>query len=205
MESKPTRRRLPPEERRALILDAALGLFETQHYSMVSVRSIAAACGVNTALIYHYFEDKDDLVRAALVHAIDSYMTEFSATPVDPSHPLREGAAWIEVNMRIAPMVLRMVKLMGDYASGTNHPDAGTEAIAGFYAREHQVIAGAIRQGIAEGRFRAVDADRTARLASLTLDGIFYAATSRADRLLDEHVTDMLAQLLDYLQMRPEA
>ena len=199
MAAKPARRRLDPTKRRALILDEALRLFETNHFSTVSVRAIGDACGVNVALIYHYFDDKDHLVRAALNHAIDSFLSDFEALPSDADHPLGQAGTWLAANVCTATTVLRMVKLMNDYAASGNRDAEVDAAIAEFYSREREVLETALHDGIAQGRFRAVDVPRTARLASLALDGIFYGAASRADNRIAQHVTDLEAHLLDHL------
>lgn len=199
MAAKPSRRRLDPAERRSLILEETLRLFEKSHFSTVSVRAIADACGVNMALIYHYFDDKDHLVRAALVHAIDSFLTDYEALSADPDRPLGRAGTWFAANVCKAPTVLRMVKLMNDYASSGNRDVQADHAIASFYAREREILETALQEGIAEGRFRPVDVARTVRLASLALDGIFYGAASRADDRVTQHVADLEAHLLDYL------
>ena len=46
------------EKTRQKILDAAERLFADQGFDATSVESIAAAAGVNKALIYYYFKDK---------------------------------------------------------------------------------------------------------------------------------------------------
>lgn len=51
---------------REKILSVAAGLFACQGYSAVSMRHIAAAVGVTQANLYHYFKDKEDLIRSVL-------------------------------------------------------------------------------------------------------------------------------------------
>lgn len=58
---------------------AALDLFAERDFASVTIKDIAHAIGVNTALIYYYFESKEDLFRAtvenAVVRALDNYKT----------------------------------------------------------------------------------------------------------------------------------
>jgi len=58
-------------ETRAEILDAARRLFAERGFTGTSVRAVASAAGVDVALVYHYFESKDGLSRAALELPID--------------------------------------------------------------------------------------------------------------------------------------
>lgn len=48
--------------RRLLILEKSLDLFIHHGFSGTSVRDIAKACGISPALLFHYFENKDDIL-----------------------------------------------------------------------------------------------------------------------------------------------
>jgi len=66
----------PPKQRdsvrtKAAILQAAQVAFETRGYADVGIRDIAAAAGINSALVLRYFGSKELLFRAALAAAID--------------------------------------------------------------------------------------------------------------------------------------
>jgi AcrR family transcriptional regulator len=68
----PRRGRRPgAPDTRAAILAAARELFAAQGYGGTSVRSIATAAGVDSALVHHYFGTKDDLFVAALELPVD--------------------------------------------------------------------------------------------------------------------------------------
>ncbi len=68
----PRRGRRPgAPDTRAAILAAARELFAAQGYAGTSVRSIAAAAGVDASLVHHYFGAKDDLFLAALALRVD--------------------------------------------------------------------------------------------------------------------------------------
>ena len=60
------RRRLPPEQRRAQILDAANDLFAERGYEEVSVEDIARAAGVQRGLVHHYFGGRTQVYLALL-------------------------------------------------------------------------------------------------------------------------------------------
>lgn len=191
MTARPVRRRLDPAERRALILEEALSLFAGRHYSSVTVRDVALACGINVALIYHYFESKDDLVRCALAHAIEQLVEGYEARRASTDDPHDAIRAWLDTHIAIAPTLSRMVKLMSDYAS-SDIRDAELDAlVAGFYRREKALLEGALARGVASGRFGPVDVPRTARRIGLMLDGIFYASASRGDDRIVEDIRDL--------------
>ena len=203
MTENQVRRRLDPVERRELILEEALRLFEENPFSAISMRQIAAACGVNMALLYHYFANKEDLVRATLRHAIDGFVAEFTAYPADRDAPLGPADAWLKATISSAPRVRRMTKLISDYLAAGNRDPEAQKMVDDFYKSERDTLERAIRAGIAEGRFRAVDPVRTARLMSIALDGIFYAGPLRNDFAFEQNIRDLRDQLLDYLQIPP--
>ena len=59
-----------PDARRA-VLDAARELFSELGFERTTMRAVAARAGVDPALIYHYFGDKDGLLFAALQPPVD--------------------------------------------------------------------------------------------------------------------------------------
>jgi AcrR family transcriptional regulator len=68
----PRRGRRPgAPDTRAAILGAAREQFAASGYAGTTIRSIAAAAGVDAALVHHYFGAKDDLFLAALELRVD--------------------------------------------------------------------------------------------------------------------------------------
>ena len=51
---------------RGRILDAALDLMSEQGVAGASMRSLAGACELNVATLYHYFPSKADVFRAVI-------------------------------------------------------------------------------------------------------------------------------------------
>jgi AcrR family transcriptional regulator len=71
----PRRGRRPgAPDTRAAILAAARELFAANGYAGTSVRAVAAAAGVDGALVHHYFGTKDDLFIASLELRVDPRM-----------------------------------------------------------------------------------------------------------------------------------
>lgn len=77
-----TRIRLPPEERRRQIIDAARELFADRPYEDVSAHELAEAAGVARGLINYYFGDKRELFLAVMRDSI--------VMPKDPLPDLSE-------------------------------------------------------------------------------------------------------------------
>ena len=87
----PKGRRLPPEQRRAQLADAALALAARQGQAGLSLDDVAERADVTRNLLYHYFpRGRLDVFLAALARAGDELTGDFI---VDPSRPLAERLA----------------------------------------------------------------------------------------------------------------
>jgi len=68
------------------ILDTALELMSRHGAAGMTMRKLAAACGVQVAAIYHYFDSKDALLAAVVAER--QYGTRLAdPLPVDPDDP----------------------------------------------------------------------------------------------------------------------
>src|SRR5262245_15758606 len=64
-------RRLPPEDRREQLTDAALRVFGRRHPGAVTFEEIADEARVSRPLIYVYFRDRDALTAAVVERAVE--------------------------------------------------------------------------------------------------------------------------------------
>lgn len=72
MSTRPARGRRPGRaDTRAEILAAARSAFAEKGFGGTTIRGVAAAAGVDPALVHHYFGSKDDLFVAALELPVD--------------------------------------------------------------------------------------------------------------------------------------
>jgi AcrR family transcriptional regulator len=74
------------EDRREQIIDAALHVFSQKGFERTTNKDIAQEAGITPGLIYHYFESKEDLLKAAieqhspvgLIHTLPEQLLEQS-------------------------------------------------------------------------------------------------------------------------------
>src|SRR4051794_25250220 len=79
-----------PEESRQAILTAAMAEFANQGIAGARTDAIAEAAGVNKALLYYYFEDKEGLYRACLEHVFNSLMERVRPVLIAPGNALEK-------------------------------------------------------------------------------------------------------------------
>ncbi|MBW8803082.1 MAG: TetR family transcriptional regulator [Catenulispora sp. 13_1_20CM_3_70_7] len=89
------------DERKALILDTALRLFERDGYEKTTMRAIAREAGVSVGNAYYYFDSKDHLIQAFYDEVSDHHIVR-ALTSMRPHRDLgaRLAAdlhAWIDV------------------------------------------------------------------------------------------------------------
>ncbi len=82
-----TRRRLGPDERRQLLIDAGAVFFASRPYESVLMDEIAAHAGISRALLYRHFPKKQDLFAAVYRHASDGLL---AATELDHQTPFMD-------------------------------------------------------------------------------------------------------------------
>jgi len=72
---------------RSGILDAAEALFARRGYRSATIKALAGAAGVNTALLYYYFGDKQGLYHAVLERAFGGLIADGEARRLDALEP----------------------------------------------------------------------------------------------------------------------
>lgn len=63
---------------RTAVINAALTLFAQNGYAHTTTRRIAREADISTGLLYHYFDGKEDLLRAVFTHSMDRLTATFT-------------------------------------------------------------------------------------------------------------------------------
>jgi len=188
---------MAPEERRAALIAATVPLLN-EHGLDVSTRQIAQAAGVAEGTIFGVFPDKNSLVVAALLHALDPQPTLDSLAAIEASLDLRGRlvVAADLINERFAAGA-RLMSAARTLVLATNtHPEAHkrmadtrTRLLASLTA-VIEPDAGLLRQ----------PADTTARLLLLFCGANTFGPFGDRSPL---NATEMVSLLLDGLLVTP--
>lgn len=181
------------------MLDSALDLFSRQHYATVTTRDIAAACGVNVALIYYYFKNKDVLFHAVIKHAIDQALQSYKQRTRGVQDPVEALYEWFQVNLELFTPLKKMSQIVVAY-NNAGRPVAAIDAlITKFYRDEQRMLYRCLLQGIKSGQFRQLDAKRVATFISNHLDGLCFASMTRPQTPIKPLMTAAWKTICDYL------
>lgn len=154
------------------LLSASMYLFESRHYADVSTKEIAAAAGMNPAMLYYYFESKEELFRNVVETTVQQALQHFRDLQDQAKSPRDIISGWLETHIRQFDIIRKFVKMALNYRSSGTRSDEIDAAILLFYDTERSVLTSAIKAGIKGGFCDVVEADQIAALISTFLDGI---------------------------------
>jgi AcrR family transcriptional regulator len=163
------------------LMTIALGLFAKRGFASVTIKDIAKSANITSGLLYYYFDNKEDLFKSSIEHAILLALENYERLKEKHSDPVDLINDWFQNNIEMASSIRSLVKIMLDYSNSEISLDSVDAMIARFYREEMSILSTSIRNGIAAGVFQALDADRVAEFASLHLDGIMAASIIRPD------------------------
>ena len=153
------------ETRRQRIIDGALHVFAEKGFEEATNKEIAVAAGINSpGLIYHYFEDKEDLLKQVVEQRVPllqliSHPEEIAALP--PSQALTQiGTAYLRIlEDKDATSAFRLI--IGEAARRPNiarlFNEIGPSRVLGF-------LAGYLKQQMDAGVFLPSNPATAARL-----------------------------------------
>lgn len=132
---------LPPDQRRAAISTAALGVLRRKG-NAATTREIAEAAGVAEGTLFRAFGTKEDLVCAAMEQAFEPTPVIAQLAAIDAALPLRERLV-VAVGVIQARYleVFELMHAMGivhppDSATGHRHAGPGAHASAGPWRQQ---------------------------------------------------------------------
>jgi AcrR family transcriptional regulator len=154
-----TDRSIATDDKRKLILDAAIRVFAEHGYHGARVGDIAEDAGVAHGLLYHYFASKDDVLRTIFVENWGQLIARFRSVEAaaEPANEKLEGIA--KILLRTWRNDPALVTVMVREVARSQQLQAQVEDVREAFAIVQRVI----EQGQVSGAFRR---ELDARLAS---------------------------------------
>jgi TetR/AcrR family transcriptional regulator, upper aerobic nicotinate degradation pathway regulator len=172
-------------------LATALDLFAERNFASVTIKDIAERLGVNTALIYYYFDSKTDLFRATIEYAVAGAFENVRALDNKSADPPTIIATWLANHVNKYAEIHRFVKIALDFRGAHEGNSDIANTIESFYVEERKLISRIIREGIKQGLFKPVDPTRMAQFISTYLDGCMVRSVILSDFDLEGAVQDL--------------
>lgn len=156
------------QDAREKLLVAGTELFATKGFAGVSIRELASAAGVNSALISYHFGGKEGLYEAVITAQYERLAGKFDAIAESTAPAAEKIRMYAEVIRRThteeQPLMARLIQ--GELTSPTSCLE---NVIRKYTVRISGIVSGIIREGITKGEFRP---DVEPLFATLSLAGM---------------------------------
>lgn len=115
------------EDRRAQIIESARRVFAERGFAASRTRDLAAAAGVNEAMLYRHFPSKEELFEVSVLESIDAAMLGALANAKGISRDLAGSADQVEDGIRkffrdLVDLAIDLGPLIGATAFGPDSP-----------------------------------------------------------------------------------
>lgn len=175
-----------PEKTRAAILKSAVEEFAYEGVAGARTDEIARRAGVNKALLYYYFKDKDGLYAAALEQVFSGLHDHVSPVLDNPGLPPKEKllnyvAAHFDY-IASSPVYPRLVQREFMRTTGKSLSPVASRILERYGKPIYSKLAALISQGVEKGEFRDLDALQT--LTSILGTIVFYFISLPAQQVM---------------------
>jgi TetR/AcrR family transcriptional regulator, cholesterol catabolism regulator len=148
------RNRLSADDRRTQIIEKAAEVFSVKGVIGTRTRDVADACGINEALIYRYFESKEELYREAMLHAYSKVVDLWKPRATEYSDGLTALLAVMEDQFRIFTQNPMLCANMWHGIATTIYDPVMREDCQVEFERYHSLLRSLIKRGIDDGSIR---------------------------------------------------
>jgi TetR/AcrR family transcriptional regulator len=161
----PAKRKRNAEATRTVILDAALREFAEQGLAGARMDEIAKGAGVNKALLYYYFESKDQLFIGVIHRAFLTIAEALHAALSRLASPGQRLIAFLDANFEVLAEQPVLARLLGHEVDLLK--TISSESIRGLFQQDYldrivpllAEFRTVLAEGVKTGEFRRVDID----------------------------------------------
>jgi AcrR family transcriptional regulator len=194
-----------PEQSRAAILKAAVREFAREGVSAARIDAIARSAGVNKALLYYYFKDKEALYQAVLDEVFSGVRAAIQDALSQNLPPRERLQAYVRAHFDYIashPLYPRIVH--AEFLRAGKDPSRLQRIAKQYFRPVFADIAALLSEGAASGDFRLVDPIHF--IPSIIAVIVFYFTTAPimkvmtgSDPMSAEHVAERRAAVVDFI------
>lgn len=185
------------------ILNVATALIAEKGFANTSMNDIVKASNLSKGGIYWHFKSKDDIIYAIVHNIFDEQgilLDDALAGEGRASERFRQLVK--QIGMSLVDLNDMTPSSIDIYAMAMQKPDL-LQHIKQFYAHYQELTIQLIRQGIAEGDFRAVDAEQVAFTFMATVEGIILLSVIiEQETPLDQTLDNAMSLFLQGLEIQ---
>ena len=194
-----------PEESRAAILNAAVKEFAREGVAGARTDAIARSAGVNKALLYYYFKDKESLYQAVLDDVFSGARSAVHAALSQPLPPRNRLAAYLSAHFNyIASHAPYHRLVQAEFLRAGRDPSRLQQIAKQYFQPIFSELSALLKAGEKSGDFRAVDPVQF--IPSMIAVIVFYFTTAPviqmmtgADPLSPECLAERRAAVIDFI------
>jgi len=169
---------------RTLILDAAERLFAERGFARTTIKEIGRAAGVNSALLYYYFADKDRLYRAVLQRLVGRLVARTTRRLEATGTPQARLQAFVEAQAEVLIANPNLPRLIVRELAESDAVHA-VEQIQHIAATSFRLLCDLVREGQQAGAFRKGVDPRFAAISIVAQVAYFFVARPAIRVILD--------------------
>src|SRR6266568_9129297 len=194
-----------PKQSRAAILKAAVGEFSREGVAGARTDAIARSAGVNKALLYYYFKDKEAIYRAVLDQVFGGVRAAIHQALSQDLPPREELASYVCAHFDYIasnPLYPRIVQ--AEFLRAGRDPSRLQRIAKKYFRPVFLEISALLKAGAQSGDFRQVDPVHF--IPSMISVIVFYFNTAPIMKLMTggdpmspEHLAERRAAVVDFI------
>lgn len=198
------RRQMEKEIIRKKIIDAANEILVKEGYENLSIRKIANKIEYSPGIIYHYFQDKAEIIASVVEEGYGRILKSLSEIPVDIENPEKSIEKGLRIYIELmleAPQQFKAV-LMNDIGAIQEKVNMLEEGIS-KERKSIQRLCRLVELGIEKEKFKKMDVELTAQIIWTSTHGLLSRLileknipNQQKERLINHHFEILINGLM---------
>ena len=183
---------------RKKIIDAASALYARKGYGATSIQEISETANVALPVTYHYVKKKSGIMRLIMEDVLNIFQESLIEEIKDIVDPVEKLAIAVILYLRVLDRQREKVLLL--YQKSSSLDRRSKKRIMGLEVQVSEIFSNIIKEGIAQGVFKAVDVDLMAyNILMLSQMWILKHWHFKNRLTLDKYIDHQLVIIMDAL------